>query len=234
MDSPWVVLSKRVVLIYIHVQIRKAVRQVRAARTVALIIGGFFICWTPYTVTTIATVLTGLEPAYDVNFSANFMAFAGGLVNPIVCLFVNRDFWASFRILVGLRRRELMRLAARAFAEATAETEPAEWGLHGCRRRFISISSGTSSTDSNDWIVFRERWNELQTAAERRFSATSATLSAVASARRSSTVIGVPGIAANHSVSRFHFSKLACFGRSDVQPTSLSGSTSGGLATVPV
>jgi len=30
------------------IQVKKALRQARAARTVAIIIGGFLACWTPY------------------------------------------------------------------------------------------------------------------------------------------------------------------------------------------
>jgi hypothetical protein len=171
-------------------QIRKAMRQVRAARTVALIIGAFFVCYIPYTVVAVMTALTGKEPTYDVNFAVNFMAFASGLVDPTVCLLVNRDFWASFRILVGLRRRELLRSAALAFAEAIASNEPADWGVDGCRRRFMSIESGSSSVDSSDWAVFRERWNELQAAAERRRSSTGlASTSAAASPMESPVVV---------------------------------------------
>ena len=75
---------------------------------------------TPYTITTIITVTTGRNHTYSVNFAVVFLAFASGLVDPIVCVVVNRDFWRSFKALVGLRRRQLLREAARAFAEAAA------------------------------------------------------------------------------------------------------------------
>jgi len=73
---------------------------------------------------------------------------------------VNRDFWSSFKALVGLRRRQLLREAAKAFAEAAASGEPG-WTA---RQRFMSNASGSSS-ETQEWIVFRDRWNELQRAA---------------------------------------------------------------------
>ena len=135
-------------------------RQARAARTVAIIIGGFLACWTPYIITTIFTVTTGENHRYATNFTVIFLAFASGLVDPVVCVVVNRDFWSSFKGLVGLRRRQLLREAAKAFAEAAASGEPA-WTA---RQRFMSNGSGSSS-ETQEWIVFRDRWNELQRAA---------------------------------------------------------------------
>jgi hypothetical protein len=131
-------------------QVKKAVKHLRAARTVALIIGCFMVCWTPFTAVTIATVATGSQPAQSaINFFATFMTFASGLVDPVVCLLVNRDFNASFRRIVGLRRRELLRMAAEAFTEASAGTDPEQWGQEGPgggpRDRFSSIGSDTSS-----------------------------------------------------------------------------------------
>ena len=162
-------------------QVKKALRQARAARTVAIIIGGFLACWTPYIIiiiisssssssstdgwtpyiiTTIFTVTTGENHRYATNFTVIFLAFASGLVDPVVCVVVNRDFWSSFKGLVGLRRRQLLREAAKAFAEAAASGEPA-WTA---RQRFMSNGSGSSS-ETQEWIVFRDRWNELQRAA---------------------------------------------------------------------
>jgi len=116
--------------------------------------------WTPYTITTIVTVTTGHNHNYAVNFAVIFLAFASGLVDPAVCVVVNRDFWHSFKGLVRLRRRQLLREAAKAFAEAAASGEPT-WTA---RQRFMSTGSGSSS-DTQEWIVFRDRWNELQRAA---------------------------------------------------------------------
>jgi hypothetical protein len=205
-------------------------RQVRAARTVALIIGAFFVCYIPYTVVTVMTALTGAEPVYDVNFAVNFMAFASGLVDPTVCLLVNRDFWASFRILVGLRRRELLRSAALAFAEAIASNEPADWGVDGCRRRFMSIESGGSSVDSSDWAVFRERWNELQAAAERRRSSTGAASTGVAASPVESSAAVENGNSLKHQTLRIGPSKSVAI--SDGRLDSLPVSSSRDLATV--
>ena len=83
-----------------------------------------------------------------------------GLVDPVVCVVVNRDFWSSFKALVGLRRRQLLREAAKAFAEAAASGET----VWTARQRYMSTGSGSSS-DTQEWIVFRDRWNELQRAA---------------------------------------------------------------------
>ena len=83
---------------------------------------------------------------------------------------VNRDFWRSFKALVGLRRRQLLREAARAFAEAAASGES---GLTA-RQRFMSTGSGSSS-DTQEWIVFRDRWNELLRAANNNRFPSSAT-----------------------------------------------------------
>jgi len=88
------------------------------------------------------------------------LVFASGLVDPVVCVVVNRDFWSSFKALVGLRRRQLLREAAKAFAEAAVSGET----VWTARQRYMSNASGSSS-DTQEWIVFRDRWNELQRAA---------------------------------------------------------------------
>jgi len=150
-------LGHRTPILKVVVQVKRALRQARAARTVAIIIGGFLACWTPYTITTIITVTTGQTRSYAVNFAVVFLAFASGLVDPIVCVVVNRDFWSSFKVLVGLRRRQLLREAAKAFAEAAASGEP----VCAPRQRFMSNGSGSSS-ETQEWIVFRDRWNELR------------------------------------------------------------------------
>lgn len=106
-----------------NVKVKRALRQARAARTVAIIIGGFLACWTPYTITTIIAVSIGRNPSYAVNFAVVFLAFASGLVDPVVCVVVNRDFCSSFKAFVGLRRRQLLREAAKAFAEAAVSGE---------------------------------------------------------------------------------------------------------------
>ena len=176
-------------IVDVNLKVKKALRQARAARTVAIIIGGFLACWTPYikpnhhhhqqqqqqnsadialldrcwtpyTITTIVAVTTGQTHSYSVNFAVVFLAFASGLVDPIVCVVVNRDFWSSFKALVGLRRRQLLREAAKAFAEAAASGET----VWTARQRYMSNGSGSSS-DTQEWIVFRDRWNELQRAA---------------------------------------------------------------------
>ena len=107
---------------------KKALRQARAARTVATIIGGFLACWTPYTavtlsivsrcdggsigewhssrrsgwtpytITTIITVTTGRNHGYSVNFAVMFLAFASGLVSASTASF-------SSQSLPVLRRR---------------------------------------------------------------------------------------------------------------------------------
>jgi len=113
------------------------------------------------------------------------LAFASGLVDPIVCVVVNRDFWSSFRALVGLRRRQLLREAAKAFAEAAASGESAAAGGFAARKRFMSNGSGSSS-DTQEWIVFRDRWNELQRAAANNNRIPSSVAAAAAAMRRSS------------------------------------------------
>jgi len=115
-------------------------------------------------------VTTGRHHGYSVNFAVMFLAFASGLVDPVVCVVVNRDFWRSFKALVGLRRRQLLRQAARAFAEAAASGESG-WTA---RQRFMSNGSGSSS-DTQEWIVFRDRWNELLRAANNNRFPSSAT-----------------------------------------------------------
>jgi len=93
--------------------VKKALRQARAARTVAVIIGGFLACWTPYisvyiliiiiiitdaarsrwtpyTITAILTVTTGQHHSYSVNFAVVFLAFASS----------GRRLVSSFRSLV--------------------------------------------------------------------------------------------------------------------------------------
>lgn len=45
------------------IQVKKTVRQMRAARTVAVIIGAFIVCWIPYT----ADCFPSLQPNHSID-----------------------------------------------------------------------------------------------------------------------------------------------------------------------
>lgn len=143
-------------------KIRKSVKQARAARTVVLIIGGFIGCWAPYVVNLIVTLVRREHIAgYAVNFVVTFLAFSSCLVDPVVCILVNRDFWSAFKTVIGLRRRELIKQAVDAFAVDSTSAS-----LAGQRDRFFSSYSSMNSADAQEWTIFREKWNTLRVAKE--------------------------------------------------------------------
>lgn len=143
-------------------KIRKSVKQARAAKTVVLIIGGFIGCWAPYVILLIVTVVRKEYIAgYAVNFVVTFLAFSSCLVDPVVCILVNRDFWSAFKTVIGWRRRELIKQAVDAFAVDSTSAS-----LAGQRDRFFSSHSSMNSADAQEWMIFREKWNTLRVAQE--------------------------------------------------------------------
>ena len=141
--------------------IKRSVRQTRAARTVAIIIGGICACWAPYIVSQIVVISTNTAVSYASNFVVSYLAFTSSLVNPLVCFVINREFWTGFKVLVGMRRRELIKQAVAAFEAAGSSSI----SLASQRERFMSSDSSMCSADGEDWKIFLEKWKALQTAA---------------------------------------------------------------------
>lgn len=141
-------------------KVRKSVKQARAAKTVVIIIGGFIGCWAPCVIILIVTIIRKqYVTVYAVNFIVTFLAFSSCLVDPVVCILVNRDFWTAFKTVVGWRRRELVKQAVDAFAADSTSAS-----LAGQRDRFFSSYSSMNSADALEWTIFREKWNTLRVA----------------------------------------------------------------------
>lgn len=140
-------------------KIRKTMKQVRAAKTVVVIIGGYVSCWVPYVIILVVTLVRQeYVTGYFINFVVTFLAFSSCFVDPLICIFVNRDFWAGFKAVLGLRRRALVRTAATVFADSASVASVSGGGQRGEK----CASPSMSSADALQWNSFREKWKDLR------------------------------------------------------------------------
>lgn len=141
-------------------KIRKTMKQVRAAKTVVIIIGGYVSCWVPYVIVLVVTLVRReYVTGYVINFVVTFLAFSSCFVDPLICIFVNRDFWTGFKAVLGLRRRARVRTAATVFAGSASAASVAGGG-GGQRDKRVSPPMGSS--DALQWNSFRKKWNDLR------------------------------------------------------------------------
>ncbi|CAH1774855.1 unnamed protein product [Owenia fusiformis] len=92
------------------VRFKSSIKQSRGLRTIGLIIGCFLICWTPYCILIIRSIITGTAPDYDVEFIITFLAFANCFANPIICLVVNREFKKAMKKILMPERPRMLHL----------------------------------------------------------------------------------------------------------------------------
>lgn len=82
-------------------------KNIKAAKTIALLVSAFLFCWMPYTLYSCISILCG-KPCYE-SISGNvssvtlLIAYTNCALNPFLYAFHNRDFRESFRRLAKLK-----------------------------------------------------------------------------------------------------------------------------------
>lgn len=105
----------------------------RMLRTIALVVAAFFICWAPYHVVGILSVVSalGIEPRESLilwDHISTALAYANSCINPLLYVFVGRDFRAKVRqslqgMLEGVFTEEPTRLTPCSLDRSKASTE---------------------------------------------------------------------------------------------------------------
>lgn len=86
---------------------RSMSKNIKAAKTIAILVSAFLICWMPYTLLSTASILCG-KKCYD-NIPQELitltllLAYTNSALNPFLYAFHNRDFRESFRRLLKLQ-----------------------------------------------------------------------------------------------------------------------------------
>ncbi|NWS75314.1 C3AR protein, partial [Crotophaga sulcirostris] len=111
----------------------------RMLRTIVLVVAAFFICWAPYHVVGILSLVptlgTGLAESLILwDHLSTAVAYANSCINPLLYVFVGRDFRAK-------ARQSLQGILEGAFTEETVHSTPQSFG-----RSKASTEKDTSST----------------------------------------------------------------------------------------
>jgi len=82
-------------------------KNIKAAKTIALLVSAFLFCWMPYTLASSISILCGQtcfeNIAADVFSVTLLIAYTNSALNPFVYAFHNRDFRESFKRLTKLK-----------------------------------------------------------------------------------------------------------------------------------
>lgn len=82
-------------------------KNIKAAKTIALLVSAFLFCWMPYTLASSISILCGQacfeNIAADVFSVTLLIAYTNSALNPFLYAFHNRDFRESFRRLAKLK-----------------------------------------------------------------------------------------------------------------------------------
>ncbi|XP_031574302.1 octopamine receptor beta-3R-like [Actinia tenebrosa] len=86
---------------------RSMSKNIKAAKTIAILVSAFLFCWMPYTLVSSASILCGRK-CYDntpeeVITLTLLLAYMNSALNPFLYAFHNRDFRESFRRLLKLQ-----------------------------------------------------------------------------------------------------------------------------------
>lgn len=87
--------------------LKSLTKNIKAAKTIALLVSGFLFCWMPYTLTSSISIFCG-QSCYE-NISADvftvtlLIAYTNSALNPFLYALHNRDFRESFRRFTKLK-----------------------------------------------------------------------------------------------------------------------------------
>ncbi|OWF49506.1 octopamine receptor 1-like [Mizuhopecten yessoensis] len=106
------------------INIRKFLRDTKAAKTVAIIVGAFLLCWFPFfTIYLIGAFCSDCVPglAFSIFF---WLGYCNSMINPFIYALFSRDFRCAFRRILSCRR------VSRTFLFRRADQSP-------CNKRML-------------------------------------------------------------------------------------------------
>ena len=139
------------------VVVRKQVQRSRVLRTVLVILFVFLFSWTPFIVMAVHSAIFSVTPPAWLEFIVTYIFHASFVLNPLACVFVDKEYRTGVKKVLGLRRREVLRLAVRAFTRggigAAARVHRHNISRSGYRSD-VGDSTIPSGTRSNAQDVF--------------------------------------------------------------------------------
>lgn len=103
-------------------------KELKAAKTLAVVVGAFVICWAPFV--TLNVIYSLCSPILgcpcpvispEIILATKWMHYGNSLLNPLIYGFTNRDFRTAFKALLCSRNRSFLELALSAGPRRTAE-----------------------------------------------------------------------------------------------------------------
>lgn len=103
-------------------------KELKAAKTLAVVVGAFVICWAPFV--TLNVIYSLCSPILgcpcpvispEIILATKWMHYGNSLLNPLIYAFTNRDFRTAFKALLCSRNRSFLELALSAGPRRTAE-----------------------------------------------------------------------------------------------------------------
>ncbi|NWU96460.1 C3AR protein, partial [Upupa epops] len=137
---PFIVMAGCYILIMFRTQASKPHKsRNRMLRTVTLVVAAFFICWAPYHIVGILSLVPTLETGLNESLIlwdhlSTALAYANSCINPLLYVFVGRDF------------RVKARQSLRGILEGVFTEEPTHLILHSLDKTKTSAEKVSSST----------------------------------------------------------------------------------------
>ena len=96
-------------------------KEVKAAKTLAVVVGAFVICWAPFVTLNVIYSLYSPVISPKIILATKWMHYGNSLLNPLIYTFINRDFRTAFKALLCSRNRSFLELGLCAGPRRTAE-----------------------------------------------------------------------------------------------------------------